>query len=333
MSLPVFCDWLKVADTAFTYQPTVWRSRIMRTTGRDVDWERRAWVDFKQTSSASKIRGRFLETGVLNDDGRQNGTLHLDGNLGRFGKADNLFGLHVQDAAKNVLQLLGNATDTYFDNPETLALRRVDLTCNFRFSSAADAAAYIDWAVQHNIGRATARPYATGCAWVTENWSAKVYDKLADMRRHNLGELADELQSREGYILRFEMTLRTDELKRLELETLDKWSPDMENVIFTDKFAPILRGENLPTLDNLADTLPVRLSNALQAWRNGTDFLAAARDGRINIRTYQRLRRDLLAFGVDISHRCNVRTLAIRPRLIDMQPLHQPAWWEGSRAA
>lgn len=333
MTLPVFCDWLKVADTGFTYQPSAWRSRIMRTTGREVEWERRAWVDFKQTSSASKIRGRFLETGACDEDGRQHGILHLDGNLGRFGSANNLFGLHVQDAAKNVLQLLGNATDTYFDKPETLSLRRVDLTCNFSFASAADAGAYIDWAAQHNLGRATARQYATGCAWVTENWSAKVYDKLADMRRHNLGELADELQSREGYILRLEMTLRTDELKRLELETLNKWSPEMENVIFSDKFAPILRGENLPTLDDLADTLPARLATCLQAWRNGMDYQAAVRDNRISRRTFYRLKADLLPFGVDISHRCNVRTLNIRPRLIEMQPLHQPAWWEGSRAA
>lgn len=331
--LPVFCDWLKVADSAFTYQPTVWRSSIMRTTGRDVDWERRAWVDFKQTSSASKIRGRFLETGALNDDGRQHGTLHLDGNLGRFGATSNLFGLHVRDSAERVLDLLGKSTDTFFENPLALHLRRVDLTCNFSFATAADAAAYIDWSAQHHIGRATARHYATGCAWVTENWSAKVYDKLADMRRHNLNDLADELQRREGYILRHEITLRTDELNRLGLNTLDKWSPEMENVIFSEKFAPILRAENLPSLDELAETLPTRLATCLQAWRNGMDYQAALRDRRISRATFYRLRADLLSHGVDISERCNVRTLNIRPRLIEMQPLHQPAWWESERAA
>jgi len=333
MTLPVFCDWLKVADKAFTYQPSTWRSRIMKTTGRDVDWEKRAWVDFKQTSSASKIRGRFLETGALNDDGRQHGTLHLDGNLGRFGRDSNLFGLHVRDSAECVLDLLGKSTDTFFENPLALLLRRVDLTCNFAFSSAADAAAYIDWAAQHHIGRAAARHYPTGCTWVTENWSAKVYDKLADMRRHNLNDLADELQLREGYILRLEMTLRTDELKRLQLETLDKWSADMENVIFTERFAQILRGENLPTLDKLADTLPTRLATCLQAWRNGMDYQAAMRDNRISRRTFYRLKADLLPFGVDISERCNVRTLNIRPRLIEMKPFAQPAWWDSERAA
>lgn len=329
----MFCDWLKVADSAFTYQPSVWRSRIMRTTGLEVEWERRAWVDMKETSSASRIRARFLETGARNDDGRQHGTLHLDGNLGRFGSGNNLFGLHVQDAARNVLQLLGDSTDTYFQDPRTLALRRVDLTCNFSFVSATDASAYIDWAAQHRIGRANARHYPTGVTWVTENWSAKVYDKLADMRRHNLNDLADELQRREGYILRLELTLRTDELKRLELSTIDKWSPDMENVIFTEKFSPILRGENLPTLDSLADTLPARLATCLQAWRNGLDYQAAMRDKRISRATFYRLRADLLPYGVDISERCNVRTLAIRPRLIEMRPLDVPSWWQKERAA
>ena len=153
------------------------------------------------------------------------------------------------------------------------------------------------------------------------------------MRRHNLNDLADELQRREGYILRLEMTLRTDELKRLELHTLDKWSADMENVIFTEKFAPILRGENLPTLDKLADILPARLATCLQAWRNGMDYQAAMRDNRISRATFYRLRADLLSHGVDISERCNVRTLNIRPRLIEMKPLEQPAWWESERAA
>ena len=332
-ALPVFCDWLKAADRAFTYNSAAWRSRVMRITGRDIEWEKRAWVDFRETSSATKIRGRFLETGELNDDGRQHGTLHLDGNLGRFGASSNLFGLHVHQSAEHVLGLLGSSTDTFFENPLALCLRRVDLTANFAFSCAADAAAYIDWAGQHRIGRAVATPYATGCSWVTENWSAKVYDKLADMRRHKQNDLADELQKREGYILRLETTIRTDELKRIGLDTLDKWSPDMENVIFSNRFAPILRGENLPTLDNLADTLPTRLATCLHAWRNGMDYQAAMRDGRISRRTFYRLKADLLPFGIDISNRCNVHTLAIRPRLIEMKPLHQPAWWTTERAA
>lgn len=331
--LPVFCDWLKVADTAFTYTPHAWRSSIMRMTGRDVDWEKRAWVDFKQTSSASRIRGRFLETGALNDDGRQFGTLHLDGNLGRFGKESNLFGLSVQDSARNVLDLLGHSTQTYFERPDALNLRRVDLTCNFAFSTASDAASYIEWAAQNQLGRTAARSYPTGCTWVTENWSCKVYDKLADMRRHQLNDLADELQRREGYILRLEMTLRTDELKRLDLLTSDKWkSPTegqtMENVIFSDKFAPLLRGDSLPSIDHLAETLPTRLATCLQAWRNGMDFKAAMRDNRLSRATYYRLRADLLAHGVDIGSRCSVTTLNIRPRLVEMRPLHQPNWWK-----
>lgn len=107
----------------------------------------------------------------------------------------------------------------------------------------------------------------------------------------------------------------------------------MENVIFSNRFAPILRGDNLPTLDDLADTLPTRLATCLHAWRNGMDYQAAMRDKRISRPTFYRLKSDLLRYGVDISNRCNVHTLAIRPRLIEMKPLHQPAWWTSERAA
>lgn len=327
MRLPVFCDWLKVADSAFTYNPKNWRARLLRMNGASVDWQRQAWQELKHSSSSSTIRAKFNDFGHLEDDGRQNGQLHIDGNLGRFGQRTNLFGLHVHESAQHVLGLLGSGTDTFFHHPLALQLRRVDLTSNFAFASAADASAYIQWAQQNNLGRATAKPYATGCTWVTENWSAKVYDKLADMRRHNLGDLADELQQREGYILRLEMTLRTDELRRNDLQSLDKWSANMENVIFSEKFAPILRGENLPTLDKLADELPTRLATALHAWRNGMDYLAAVRDNRISRATYYRLKADLLLHKVDISHPCKIHTLAIRPRLIEMRPLEQPAWW------
>jgi II/X family phage/plasmid replication protein len=54
------------------------------------------------------------------------------------------------------------------------------------------------------------------------------------------------------------------------------------------------------------------------------------RDKRISRRTYYRLRADLLPYGIDIANRCNVHTLNIRPRLIEMQPLEQPSWWEAA---
>lgn len=332
MRLPIFCDWLKMADKSFTYQAPRWRSRILRINEGKTEWEKRAWMDFKDTSSSSSIRGRFLETGENESDGRQNGILHLDGNLGRFGKKSNLFGLSCRDSANQALALLGTSTDTYYHEAEKVSLRRVDLTANFVFGTAADASAYIDWTKQVHIGRASARPYESGCTWVTENWSAKVYDKIADMRRHNQNELADELKNREGYVLRLEMTLRTDELKRLNVDTLDKWNTDMEKILFTEKFSPILITQNLPSADDLCDELPVRLSMAVQAWRNGMDYRAALNDGRIHRATFYRLKADLLPFGIDISTRCNVRTLAIRPRLIEMRPLHKPDWWDEAAA-
>lgn len=332
MGLPVFCDWLKMADKSFTYQAPIWRSRILRINQGKTEWEKRAWVDFKETSSSSSIRGRFLETGQRDSDGRQHGILHLDGNLGRFGQKTNLFGRSVQSSASQALPRIGSATDTYYTEAEKVALRRVDLTANFIFGSAADATAYLDWCKQVHLGRTAAKPYDTGCAWVTENWSAKVYDKIADMRRHKQNDLADELRKREGYVLRLEMTLRTDELKRQNVDTLDKWNADMENIIFTERFAPILITQNLPSADDLADSLPVKLAMCLQAWRNGMDFKAALNDGRISKSAYYRHRAELLRHGVDIATRCNVHTLAIRPRLIEMRPLHKPSWWDEAAA-
>jgi len=324
IDIPVFCDWVKLSAPVKSRHESFDRW-IECTHGVGIsDWKRSAWVQVKderqvsdmRKSDTTKIRARY---------NHETGHIHIDGNLGRWGKRDNVWGVSVWNAATSFLDYMADRETLVLAGSPTL--QRVDLTANIAFVSASEASAWIAWAQTHKIGRATPRPYATGAAWITENWSAKVYDKLADLRRLQHRALADTIEAECGYLLRLETTLRTDELARLGLQDLQTWQGKEATMakIFKDRFAPLLRGG--ASVDELTYQLPMRLSNALDGWRNGKDFTAAVRDGRMSKSTYYRLRAELLGYGVDIARPCNVVAMRIKPREVQPVFVAAPGWY------
>ncbi len=287
-------------------------------------WKRHAWVDLRDARQQDDTR-RSDSTLVRVRWDPENQLLTLDGNMGRFGRRDNAWGESVWHAGWNFLDHLAKHHRLRLQADP--AVKRVDLTANVLFENAREAYAYIQWAAGIKLGRAQPHEYPTGVAWVTENWSAKVYDKLADLRRHKHHELAAIIEEVEGYMLRLELTLRTDELARNGLDTLSKWqeSEDAMTVIFTDKFRPLNRGGAV--IDEAHEHMPNRLTNALEAWRNGRNFLAALHDGQISRATYYRLRKELLQYGYDISQPCNVTRMRIKPREVNYRFAPMPEWY------
>lgn len=320
---PVFCDWLKLKMPASLVSAPFERY-IECNNAYENEWKRAAWVDVRDApqqcdykrSDSTKIRVRWLA-----DDG----LLTIEGNLGRFGRRDNVWGSSVVAAAWNVLDFFAKTHKLRLNSPPEV--RRVDLTANIAFRDARDASAYIAWTQGVKLGRATPTPYPTGTTWVTENWSGKVYDKIADLIRHGMTELAERIRSEVGYLLRLELTLRTDELARHGLDKLPNWQERMDamTVLFTDKFAGLSRGGVI--VDDAIRDMPNRLSNAVEAWRNGRDFPAAMRDGTMSRRTYYRMRKELLVYGIDISQRCNVTRMKIKPLEVPFRYVEAPDWY------
>jgi len=276
--IPVFCDWLTMSAPVPHCPPAFEKWLECRTKAQCLDWRRAAWVQLKdgirpddsRASDSTKVQIRHNE---------ESGFLHISGNLGRWGQRDNVFGVSVANAGLGFMRFLSkhhglNVTDTP-------TIRRVDLTANIGFASAQDYYDWLKWAQSLKLSRLQPRAYQTGVAWVSENWSAKVYDKGADLRRHGLTDLASALETEFGYLGRLEVTLRTDELQRLNASTLADWmegGTDMQNVIFTEKFKGLLAGTSGASVDELSRSLPLRLANALDAWRNGRNFPAAGSD-------------------------------------------------------
>lgn len=324
MRLPVFCDWLTLSFRAKNLS-TAYDRQIQCREGEQLAWSRPAWTDVRDPrqqddrtkSDSTNIRVRW------NPETEQ---MRISGNLGRWGRRDNVFGSSVWASAWRFLDFLQDTERLeILSEPE---LSRVDLTANIAFANAIEAYQYVSWASGIKLSRGSnPMQYPTGVSWVTENWSAKIYDKIADLKRLNNQELAAQLQAEYGYLMRLEITLRTDEINKYDLTRLSAWPErtDIMTVIFSDKFKPLLRPGY--TVDELIEEMPTRLMMALQAYRNGTNYPAQVTAGRMNVRTYQRLRKALLAYGVDISQPPNVTRMHIKPRDVTYQFVEAPEWY------
>lgn len=328
MSIPVFCDWAKLRFAV--NEPPIGTNYAIAQYNRDIgldanDWVRNAWIKhIKKPETVDELIGTSASSSVQLRYDAESGFLDVDGNLGKWGRTNNVWNYGVYGACWRFLpSVLVGGVKVLGD----IRIKRLDLTANVAFKSATDAYAYLRWAGMHKIHRLNPRPYLTGVTWVTENYSLKIYDKHADLKRNKLKLLSETLQSEFGYILRFEITLRSDELKKYEMEYLHLWQSKDNKMaeIFEDKFKPLLKRD--VSVDQVSDDMPTRLATALDSWRNGRNFPAMLADGKIKRATYYRLRKDLLQYGFDISQPCNVTALNIKPREVEFSFIDAPSWY------
>ena len=326
--IPVFCDWLKLR-MAVNKAPRGTDCKIQQYNSamgaENPDWVRNAWVKhINCTNSDDEYVGTSASSSAQLRYSPESGYLDIDGNLGRWGRGDSVWGSGVFSSAWRFLpSVLADGVEIV----GAVHVKRVDLTANVAFKSASDAYAYLRWAKLNKCHRLNPTSYQTGVTWVTENWSMKIYDKIADLNRLKNKELSEKLLSEVGYLLRFEVTLRTNELEKYKMSLLSDWQnrAEMMNVIFTDKFKPLLKKD--VSVDAVTDVMPTRLANAVDGWRAGRDYLAMVSDGRLSRSGYYKLRKELLVYGFDISQPCDVTALNIKPREIEFSFVNAPSWY------
>lgn len=328
-----FCDWVTLSGPASWAAGRRPPDRIIEEyleldEGRESVWMRPAkqLIECRNDdgSSSTKLMYRFIPHDLADKEAKGQGRFSLDGNLGRVGRSDNLFGWDVLRSAGLGMRLL-ERHGLIFETSPTVS--RLDLTRNFVFDSAVDMSTYIRWVSGFRVGRAEPRPYATGCAWVTDNWSFKFYDKNADLRRHKKTAMADRLESESGFYLRAEATLRRTKLMLLGVNVLDDCEDLNISEVLDSFLSPFAAGARPVVSDFLLDLKP-RVATALLAWRDGYDFAGAVRDGRMSKSAFYRLRADIKQLGYDIAYpavdlRFPVSVREIAPRLASV-----PDWYE-----
>lgn len=294
------------------------------------------------TSKSVKHEGSFETRLNISCDGYK---VKIDGNISRFCRSDNVFGLSVLECIAKASEIVAHfglppfseladqvqmaRTDTYANPAGNAVITRVDLTGNFGTGGKKEAFKYI-----HSVaGQATRvggkgnnapNAYGNGVTWNygSRRWNLKLYYKADD-----LGEfVSDEVKDYciDQGVVRFEVGLKATELAERGLNRIMGWigkeGMDMENVIFGE-FSEILQRNSVSTL-NLAD-IPGKAGLIAQSYMTGGNPLLT-----MPSRTARRWRKELLEFGIDLAVPCNVTRLAARVETITLTPLEAPDWYK-----
>lgn len=360
IGLDVFCDWLTI------YQDHMGGSLPVLNDGYVVRFEQDAFgpaIDeatgeirpmFDASKAEYTVERRFEHEGSYDThlsvrcDGTQ---VELSGNVGRFGRPDNLFGLRVLETierANAILAVLGLPPFTHverngrqartdgFHTSHNAVITRVDLTANFSAGSREAAYRVLHWMAGQGSRTAKAasqgpKGYANGVTWNegSKRHYEKLYYKADELGKHVSDEVREYCES--SGILRYEVSLKSRQLLRDNLQSMVSWSKvsggkRMDNVVF-GRFAEVLT-RNQVSVTEVHD-IPGKLGLIARSYLNGENPYKTLQAGASTIR---RWRRELLAYGLDISQPCDVLRVSTRIRVVELVPVSAPAWYSREAA-
>lgn len=293
-----------------------------------------------KTVKAHKHEGSWETSLMVKCDGER---VTLSGNVGRFGRPDNLFGFGLSECLRRMAAVLehyslppftaGNRIEISKQRGSDVAyawsgarISRIDLTGNFETGSSAAAHALLQYLGAQHAGRQTGRVLGSG---ETVDWGAgskrqywKAYIKHLEMKRHECArpELVEHCAERG--IVRFEGTIRSNTLTDIGAAFLGDYERGfgMGQLIklFTEHTEVLQRPTR--TTDDL-DDLPRHLRATARDYLAGMDLTRVMKTA-----TLYRHRSALLPYGLDIFVR-NVTPFQPRVQVINVQPAAVPAWY------
>lgn len=319
----VICDWLTISHSLREAHPVVNDGQIMRINkDGSTDWSSECWHSLKCASSDTSLR--------IKCDGQK---IMMTGNIGRFGQSDNLNGHTVAECIQLWIQILAEyfpLVSGFFEPDFEMVNRltgevelsgtritRCDLAGNFYTDNFASLSQML---MARKLGQRPPRVGKFGPMWGYDskraNWfKAKVYDKSCELEGRRTPATG-------ATTARFEVQLGSEILKRRGLNVAVNWlrninrseEIDMENVIFAEFSKQVFKEQ--ATAESWMD-LPSDIRKYAVLWRDGTPLRAQCKSDA----TFYRVRRKLLAHGIDASQPCNVMTLVRRIEVVKVIPL------------
>lgn len=333
----VFCDWLSIYQVHWQGVPTVNDGEVFAVDQDGV-------IEWKVPKKLVH-RGSHDTSIRIRSDGHR---VSLEGNIGRFNRADNVFGYTVRECIQLANVLLAHFGLPPFTDHEPMPLvskggqdggyqavgaviTRVDLTRNWVTGSAGNCEQFIRYLQGFKSGRQEPTSYkTTGVAWGegSKYWYAKVYDKAGEYKRQlGKGRAFDARLYDWAYnlgIARHEIELKSRYLKQNNLWRFTHWGEGMEERIYA-LFNDVIGGE--AHVDSFLE-IPGRAGELAVAWRDGADLKK-----RLSTATYYRYRKELLKYGIDIAVPSNVTRLRARVEVITLSPALQPDWYDLPKVA
>lgn len=275
--------------------------------------------------------------------------LRIDGNLVKFFQGHNLFGTwdivglvaafmeHLCSLPQLGLCPTDLQRQMWYNG--AFELSRVDLTRMYRLNNLPDVLAWLATAEHTATMNHRGRGQLTKGSTLyfgkhSRRWSLKFYAKGQEVtaKGHELHRdllMRDQLLAYAQPALRSELTLRSMQLKAMELQLAANWPRTGEGI--SQIFDGYLKGLNMSDVrtlpaEILAD-LPSGCRLAYQSWLEGHDL-----KGILARPTFYRYRSQLLPHGVDIStvnprEASNVVPLV---RVLEAMPMQIPDWAKGT---
>lgn len=326
----IFCDWATIGQR--TTQPGV----PILAGGVASRFDAFGNCTFER-GLPTRIRGSYETSVAVFSDGCVYG---LSGNVGRFGRRDNLFNLGwsgTRAASERVLNasLLPAFTDG-IPAPENFAggwqhgrswqdrgalVSRLDLTCNFAAGSDAQARAVIRYLSSISLKRAK-RGYSgdESVWWSNTRMMLKAYRKGPEMKLHGGDkELID--WANDNGIVRVEVELKRRELHERGLREIRNVTQEKLEAVFHDCIEPFRRVDSSDDPDILA-SIPSRSRAYAAAWLAGQDVRLLCSQA-----TLYRHARVLREYGLDVLEPRNIERFPVKVRIIDLQPVSVPDWY------
>lgn len=285
----------------------------------------------------SRVAGSFDSSVGILCDGHFVG---LSGNVGRFGRPDNLFNLGwaaTREKANRILSLADlpglsdgekrpldwdSRSENRRDWPNRGAtIARLDLTCNFAAGSDAQARAVIRWFSSQSVKRAK-RGYSgdESVWWSNTRIMLKAYRKGAEMKAHGMDDEIVQWATDEG-IVRVELELKRRELQERDLRDIGNITQEKLEAVFLEHMHPFLRVDSSDEPDILT-SIPQRSRAYASAWLAGQDVRLLCSQA-----TLYRHARVLRDYGLDILEPRNIERFPVKVRVLDLVPVSVPNWY------
>jgi len=287
----------------------------------------------------------------LGQSGRQKSGLEVSGNPAKFLNGHNLFGsADVADLLGRVIERAKDAIwPDLFERPELdlsdADISRIDLTASWLLDRDSDVipvlrameesvwCPYRGRGVMNDVG--TLYYGRTGKGKRAKDWQLKLYSKGLDVTAHPLPRPAYEVPGMLDDVnrtIRVELTLRTAELKRLNMRKVGQWTPAKVREIWEAYVAKLNLQKVVVNLDSVDLTqlgLKPRHVAWLAAWRAGNDIRSVMRPS-----TFRRLRKELLeATSHDIACRHPKSNVVPLRRVVAITSAPYPSWADDLTAA
>lgn len=267
--------------------------------------------------------------------------VELSGNPVKFLQGHNLFGTLdtvnlVYSALERVSHLLEVEQPLQFYDAWRLGLgtiSRVDINRMYSLGSRSNVLQWLHSA--SNSSRTRSQSAVTKGSTVYWNkdsrrWSVKAYSKgqEVELPRNNKPGMVDfnrYIKEWSDDKLRIELTLKSNELRRLSLHTLAEFAKIEPYDLFEEYREKLVMADQLELDFNAMSLMSTREKSVYGLWLSGVDVR-----NELSKSAFYRHRRALLAYGIDISISKPKSNVVPLVRTIVLEPASVPDWAHGT---